>query len=91
MKWRTGFAKLKHSLGQAYNTSQKVLSVTDRVHALLARGFNDVQGRLEPEARQALGGALENYSRRRRQIENVDTNLREIGANLRQSFPEYLT
>ena len=91
MKWRTGFAKVKHSLHQAYNVSQKVLSVTDRAHALLARGYNVVQDRLEPEARQSLGGALNSYARRRRQVANVDTNLREIGANLRQTFPEYLT
>ena len=91
MKWRAGLAKVKRSFGQAYNVSQKVLSVTDRAHALLARGYNVVQDRLEPEARQALGGALENYTRRRRQVATVDANLREIGANLRQSFPEYLT
>ena len=91
MKWRTGFAKVKHSLGRAYEVSQKVLSVTDRTHALLARGYNAVRDQLEPEVRQPWGGALDNYARRRRQLANVDTNLREIGANLRQSFPEYLT
>ena len=89
-KWSTRFQKVKHSLGQAYNTSQKVLSVTDRAHALLARGYNVVQDRLEPEARQSLGAAPENYTRRRRQVATVDANLREIGANLRQSFPEYI-
>ena len=91
MKWRTSLTKLKHSLGRAYDVSQKVLSVTDRAHALLARGYNVVQDRLEPEARQALGDALHTYSRRRRQIANVDANLRETGGNLRAAFPEYLT
>ena len=90
MKWRTAFAKTKHSLGRAYETSKKILSVTDRVHGLLSQGFNVVQERLEPEVRQSVGFALDTYSRRRRQIANVDTNLREIGSNLRATFPEYL-
>ena len=90
MKWRTAAQKVKHSLGQAYETSQKVLSVTDRAHALLAKGYNVVQDRLEPDVRQCVGGALHTYARRRRQVANVDSNLREIGANLRQSFPDYL-
>ena len=90
MKWRTAFAKTKHSLGRAYETSKKILSVTDRAHGLLSQGFNVVQERLEPELRQSVGSALDTYSRRRRQIANVDTNLREIGSNLRATFPEYL-
>ena len=52
MKWRSGFDKVKHSLGRAYNTSMKVLSVTDRAHALLNKGFGVVEARLEPELRQ---------------------------------------
>ena len=90
MKWRTAFAKTKHSLGRAYETSKKILSVTDRAHGLLSQGFNVVQERLEPELRQSVGSALDTYSRRRRQIANVDANLREIGGNLRATFLEYL-
>ena len=90
MKWRTVFQKLKHSLGRAYEASQKVLSVTDRAHALLSKGYNVAQDRLEPEFRQKVGGALQGYASRRQQLANVDTNLREIGTNLRQTFPEYL-
>ena len=90
MKWRTAFAKTKHSLGRAYETSKKVLSVTDRAHGLLTQGYNIVQERLEPELRQSVGSALHNYSRRRRQIANVDSALREVGGNLRAAFPEYL-
>ena len=88
MKWRTAAQKVKHSLGRAYETSQKVLSVTDRAHALLAKGYNVVQDRLEPDVWQSVGGALNAYAQRRGQIANVDSNLREIGATLRQSFPE---
>ena len=90
MKWRTGFAKVKHSLGRAYETSQKILLVTDRAHALAAKGFNVVQDRLEPELRQTVGGALQTYGKRRQQLANVDSNLREIGGNLRVAFPEYI-
>ena len=90
MKWRTSFAKVKHSLGRAYETSQKVLSVTDRAHALLAKGYNAFGDQFEPDVRQRVGGALQGYSKRRQQIANVDANLREIGGNLRQAFPEYL-
>ena len=90
MKWRTGFQKVKHSLGRAYETSQKILSVTDRAHALAAKGFNVVQDRLEPELHQSVGGALQTYARRRQTLEDVDANVRQTGANLRQSFPEYV-
>ena len=90
MKWRTGFAKVKHSLGRAYETSQKVLSVTDRAHALLAKAHNALGSQFEPEVRERVGGALQGYSKRRQQIANVDANLREISGNLRQAFPDYL-
>ena len=86
MKWRTHFAKTKNLLGRAYETSQKILSVTDRAHALAAKGFNIVQDRLEPELRQTVGGALQTYTRRRQTLANVDANLREIGGNLPPSL-----
>ena len=90
MKWRTGFARAKRSLGRAYETSKKILSVTDRVHGLLSQGYNVVQDQLEPELRRSVGGALQTYARRRQTLANVDTNLREIGANVQRAFPEYL-
>ena len=55
MNWRTRFAKVKHSLGNAYNASMKVLPVTDRAHALLSKGYNAVGDQLEPEVRQRVG------------------------------------
>ena len=90
MHWRTLFSKVKHSLGYAWNTSMKVLSVADRAHALASRGFNVVQDRLEPEVRQAAGSALQTYGRRSSQINNLDGNVREIGRQVRESFPEHL-
>ena len=67
----------------------KVLSVADRAHALLSKGFNVVQDRLEPEARQAVGSALQSYGRGSREINNLDMNVREIGRQVKQTFPEY--
>ena len=67
----------------------KWISVADRAHALLSRGFNAVEDRLEPEARQAVGRALYTYGKRRRQLANVDRNVREIRANLQRAFPVY--
>ena len=91
MYWRTKFSKVKHSIGQAYKTSRKLLSVADRAHALLSKGFDVVGDRLEPEVRQKFDGAMQTYAMRSRQIKNVDANVKEIGSQLRQSFPEYLT
>ena len=90
MKWRTGFARAKRSLGRAYETSKKILSVTDRVHGLLSQGYNVVQDQLEAELRRSVGGALQTYARRRQTLANVDANLREIGANVQRTFPEYI-
>ena len=90
MKWRTGFTKVKRSLGEAYNASMEVLSVTDRAHALLSKGYNALESQLDPDVGQRVGGALQGYAKRRQQIAIVDTHLREIGSNLRQTFPEYL-
>ena len=90
MHWRTRFSKVKHSLGDAWNTSMKVLSVVDRAHALVSKGYNAVQDRLEPEVRQTVGSALQTYGRRSRQINNLDSNVREISRQVREQFPEYL-
>ena len=90
MKWSTRFGKVNRSLGRAYETSKKILSVTDRVHGLLSQGYNVVQEQLEPELRRSVGTALQTHARRRQTLANVDTNLREIGANVQRAFPEYL-
>ena len=68
----------------------KVLSAADRAHALLSKGFNVVGNRLEPDVRDKFGDALDSYGRRSRQIRNLDANVREIGNQVRQTFPEYL-
>ena len=87
---KTRFHKVKHSLGNAYNTSMKWLSVADRAHGLLSKGYNVIQDRLEPEVREQVGGALQTYSTRRKQLAAVDSNTRKVAGALRESFPEYL-
>ena len=89
MHWRTRFSKVKHSLGAARNQSMKVLSVADRAHALLSKGFNHLGDRLEPEVREKFDGSLQSYGRRSRQINNLDTNVKEIDRQVRETFPEF--
>ena len=89
-KWRTNFHKAKRIMGDTYNTSMKWISIADRAHALLSKGFSAVEDQLEPEAHQAVGSALHTYGRRRRQLANVDQNNREIGGNLQRASPQFL-
>ena len=58
MKWGARFTKVKHRLGEAYSTSLKWLSVADRAHVLLSKGYGAVQDRLEPEVQEKVGGAF---------------------------------
>ena len=91
MKWGTRMSKVKHRLGDAYSASMKWLSLADRTHALLSKGYNVIQDRLEPEVQQQVGGALRTYARRREQLANVDANLRRVGNALQETYPEYLS
>ena len=67
----------------------KWLSLADRAHGLLSKGYNVVSDRLEPEVRDQVGGALQTYSRRRQQLANVDSNLKKVGNALRETYSEY--
>ena len=91
MKWNTRFHKVKHSLGNAYNTSMKWVSMADRAHTLLSKGYNAVQDRLEPEIQEKVGGALQTYSKRRKQLAAVDTSTRRVAGALKEAYPEYLS
>ena len=91
MVWSTRFTKVKHRLGDAYSTSMKWLSVADRAHALLSKGYGAVQDRLEPEVQEKVGGALNTYTKRRRQVAALDTNIRRVGNAVKEAHPEYLS
>ena len=54
MHWRTKFSQVKRSLGKAYNTSRRVLSIADRAHAFFSQIFNMVQDRFDPQVRETL-------------------------------------
>ena len=54
MKWAARYQKVKHSLGSAYNTGMKWVSVADRAHALLSKGYQHVGDRLEPEVKDKV-------------------------------------
>ena len=87
MKWTARFHRAKHSLGNAYNTSMKWVSMADRTHTLLSKGYTVIQNRLEPEVRDQIGGALQTYARRSKQLATVDTNLRRVGNALQETYP----
>ena len=91
MKWGARFTKVKHRLGDAYSTSMKWVSVADRAHALLSKGYGAVQDRLEPEVQEKVGGALDTYTKRRRQVAALDTNIRRVGTAVQEAYPEYLS
>ena len=90
MKWGARFTKVKTKLGDAYNTNMKWVSVADRAHALLSKGYGAVQDRLEPEVQEKVGGALQTYTKRRKQVAALDTNLRRVGNAVKEAYPEYM-
>ena len=87
MKWRSRIHNAKHKLECVYNTSMKWISVADRAHTLLSKGYQAIGDRLEPEVQQQVGGALQTYSKRRKQLANVDSNLRRVGSAAQEAYP----
>ena len=90
MKWRHRYHKVKHSLGQAYNTGMKILSVADRAHALAGKAFHAFGDQFDPEVQYKVAHGLDTYSKHRKTIKNVDAKLRKVGKHLQNEFPEYL-
>lgn len=48
MMLRHRYHKVKHSLGQAYNTGMNILSVADRAHALAGNSFTTFGDTFDP-------------------------------------------
>ena len=90
MHWRTRLSKAKQSLGKAYNTSRKILSIADRAHAMFSQNFNQVQDRFDPEVRQSINSALQTYGRQSRRLNAIDAIIHHIGQAIQQTFPEHL-
>ena len=78
MHWRTRLLKAKQSLGKAYNTSRKILSIADRAHAIFFRkNFDKVQDRFDPEVRQSVNSALQTYGRQSRRLNAIDASIQK--------------
>ena len=90
MHWRTKLSKAKQSLGKAYNTSRKILSIADRAHAIFSQNFDKVQDRLDPEVRQTVNSALQTYGRQSRRLNAIGASLQNLGQQVEQTFPGYL-
>ena len=90
MKFRHRYHKVKHSLGQAYGTGMKILSVADRIHSLAGKAFTTFSDQFDPDVQSRVAQGLDTYSKHSRTVKNVDTNLRKIGKQLQNDFPEYL-
>ena len=90
MHWRTRLSKAKQSLGKAYNTSRKILSIADKAHVMFSQNFNQVQNLFDPEVRQSINSALQTYGRQSRRLNNVDASIQNFGQQVQQTFPGYL-
>ena len=71
MKWRHRYHKVKHSLGQAYNTSMKILSVADRTHALSGKLFTTFGDQLDPDMQYKMAHGLDTYAKHSRTINTL--------------------
>ena len=90
MHWRTKLSKAKQSLGKAYNTSRKILSIADRAHAIFSQIFDKAQDRFDPEVRQSVNSALQTYGRQSRRLNAIDASIQNLGNQVQQTFPGYL-
>ena len=87
MHWRTRLSKAKQSLGKAYNTSRKILSIADRAHAIFSQNFDKVQDRFDPEVRQTVNSALQTYGRQSKRLNDIDASIQNLGNQVQQTFP----
>ena len=68
---RHAYTRGKHLARQAWNTTERILSVADRAAVLAAKGMNHLGDRLDPNVRQTGGQALYKYFETRQKMENV--------------------
>ena len=70
---------------QAWDTTERVLSVIDRGATLAAHGMLALGDRVDPDVRAAAGKALQQYAHRRRQMDNVKGNVKNIGRAVKEA------
>ena len=58
---RHAYTRGKHLARQAWNTTERIMSVTDRAAVLAVKGMNHLGDRLDPDVRQTGGKALYKY------------------------------
>ena len=79
---RHAYTRGKHLARQAWNTTERVLSVADRAPALAVKGMNHLGDRLDPDMRQKGGTALYKYFETRQKVDNARDNVQRVGRAL---------
>ena len=79
---RHAYTRGKHLARQAWNTTERVLSVTDRAAALAVKGMRYLGDRVEPQHQVTIGRGLHRYFEAREKIDNVKDNFGKVGRAL---------
>ena len=79
------YRRAKRFAGQAWNTTERVLSVADRAAGLAMKGMSHLGHRVEPEHRVKIGKGLVKYFETRQKLENVKDNAQRVGTAFRDA------
>ena len=79
------YRRAKRFAGQAWNTTERVLSVMDRGAALAVKGMHHLGHRVQPEHRVKIGKGLGKYFETRDKIENAKDNVQRVGTAFRDA------
>ena len=82
---RHAYTRGKHLPRQAWNTTERILSVLDRGAALAVKGMHHLGDRVEPEHRVKIGKGLVKYFETRQKIENVKDNTQRVSTAFRDA------
>ena len=84
-RMRHAYRRAKVLGKQACDTTERVLDVVDRGTTLAAHGMIALGDRVDPDVRVAAGKALQQYGRRRQQMENVKGNVQRVGRAVKEA------
>ena len=79
---RHAYTRGKHLARQAWNTTERIMSVTDRAAALAVKGMHHLGDRLDGDVHQKGGTALYKYFETRQKMDNVKDNIQRVGRAL---------
>ena len=88
-RMRHAYRRAKVLGKQAWDATERVLDVVDRGTTLAAHGMLALGDRLDPDVRVAAGKALQQYGRRRQQLDNVKGNVQRVGRAVKQAGFEF--